>query len=86
MSRVDPSGHFDHSYVHIHQLNVEYFVAESPPSSKSGEYTFIFLSRVMFFYFNKNGFRTPVTRSTAKDDTSVTPALDTLCTIDTNTP
>ena len=25
---VDPSGHFDYSYVHIYQSNVDYFVVD----------------------------------------------------------
>ena len=28
-STIDPSGHFDYSYVDIHRLNVEDFVVES---------------------------------------------------------
>ena len=30
-SSIDPSGNFDYSYVHIHWLIAEDFVAESPP-------------------------------------------------------
>ena len=29
VSSIDPSGHFDHLYAHLHHLIVEYFVVES---------------------------------------------------------
>ena len=29
-SNVDPSGYFNHSYAHIYQSNIDYFVVESP--------------------------------------------------------
>ena len=29
VSSLDPSVHFEYSYAHIYELNVEYFVAES---------------------------------------------------------
>ena len=28
VSSIDPSGHFDHLYAHLHHLIVEYFVVE----------------------------------------------------------
>ena len=28
VSSIDPSGHFDYSYAHIYQLNIEDFVVE----------------------------------------------------------
>ena len=45
-SNVDPSGYFDHSFAHIYQSNIDYYVVKSP--------TMVIFSLIIFVRFKKS--------------------------------